>query len=65
MKSFLVVIGLVITVIGILLRFSYILFGILIPHHRLLGYGVIAVGAIIFVYGLVAKTTNEKTRSPT
>jgi len=63
MKTSVLAIAVVVGVIGVLIRLSHLL-GVEVPHHRLIGYGMIAVAVILFIYALIAKKPDEAPKRP-
>ena len=63
MKTSVLAIAVVVGVIGVLIRLSHLL-GVEIPHHQLIGYGMIALAVILFIYALIAKKQDEGLKRP-
>jgi len=63
MKTLVLAIAVAVGVIGVLIRLSHLL-GVEIPHYRLIGYGMIALAIILFIYALIAKKPDEGPKRP-
>ena len=58
MKTSVLALAIVVGVVGVLIRLSHLL-GFEVPHYRLIGYGMIALAIILFLYALIAKKPGE------